>query len=179
MCLVAIAIIIILFILITIIEYNSIKRLQLKVQQSKSSIEIYLKERFDLIPNLVNIVKGYANYEKDLFTDIVKTRNQYEETKNLKLGEEVDNKLTQVLLRVENYPEIKANDQFLNLQENLARLENQIQAARRIYNADVTEYNTKLATIPTNIFAKIFSFKEEELLSYGNVSENINIDMNF
>ena len=95
---------------------------------------------------------------------------------NLKLGQSLDEKLNYTLVRFENYPNIKANTQFLNLQENLSRIENQIQAARRIYNADVTVYNTLICSFPTNVFSKIFSFKEEELLNFTEAHKNVNIE---
>ena len=158
----------ILFLLILcLVQYNILKTLQLKTLQSKSLMDVYYQQRFDLIPNLVNIVKGYQKYEENLFSDVVDLRNKYYETKEILLGETLDDKLNNVIATVENYPELKASEQFLNLQENLIKVENQIQAARRIYNIDVTNYNVKINTIPYNIFAKLFSFKSEQLFKFN------------
>ena len=161
-------IIFILFLLILcLVQYNILKTLQLKTLQSKSLMDVYYQQRFDLIPNLVNIVKGYQKYEENLFSDVVDLRNKYYETKEILLGETLDDKLNNVIATVENYPELKASEQFLNLQENLIKVENQIQAARRIYNIDVTNYNVKINTIPYNIFAKLFGFKSEQLFKFN------------
>lgn len=161
-------IIFILFLLILcLVQYNILKTLQLKTLQSKSLMDVYYQQRFDLIPNLVNIVKGYQKYEENLFSDVVDLRNKYYETKEILLGETLDDKLNNVIATIENYPELKASEQFLSLQENLIKVENQIQAARRIYNIDVTNYNVKINTIPYNIFAKLFSFKSEQLFKFN------------
>lgn len=161
-------IIFILFLLILcLVQYNILKTLQLKTLQSKSLMDVYYQQRFDLIPNLVNIVKGYQKYEENLFSDVVDLRNKYYETKEILLGETLDDKLNNVIATIENYPELKASEQFLSLQENLIKVENQIQAARRIYNIDVTNYNVKINTIPYNIFAKLFGFKSEQLFKFN------------
>lgn len=137
--------------------------MKLNVKQSESAIDVYLQQRFDLIPNLVNITKGYMNYEKEMFENIVKLRMQYNENKNIKLSQELNNKLNRVIEMAENYPELRASEQFIKLQKALSKKEGQLQAARRIYNNDVTKYNTKINSIPYNIIAALFGFKEENL----------------
>lgn len=137
--------------------------MKLNVKQSESAIDVYLQQRFDLIPNLVNITKGYMNYEKEMFENIVKLRMQYNENKNIKLSQELNNKLNRVIEMAENYPELRASEQFIKLQKALSKMEGQLQAARRIYNNDVTKYNTKINSIPYNIIAALFGFKEENL----------------
>lgn len=168
---------IILLIIIFLIQYNSITKLKMKVKQSKSGIDVYLQQRFDLIPNLVKVVKGYINYEEETLQKIIELRTQYNKTKDLKVSEILDNHLNNVIAIAENYPELKASDQFLNLQKNLIKMESQLQAARRIYNYDVTKYNTKISVIPYNIIAIIFGFKKEYLfqISEENVKNNIDI----
>lgn len=171
---------IILLILIILVfkQYNILTNLRLKVEQSKSGIDIYLQQRFDLIPALVNTVKGYMNYEKEMLENITKLRSQYYETKNIKVSEQLNSQLNKILLVAENYPELKSSEQFLNLQKNLSKMESQLQAARRLYNNDVTKYNTKLNIIPYNIIAMIFGFKEEDLFkTTENVNQNISIDI--
>lgn len=158
-----IIIVILLVMLVTFIQYNSIVKLKVKVQQSKSGIDVYLQQRFDLIPNLVNIVKEYMNYESKTFEDIAKLRVQYKETRGIEVSQELNNQMNKILLNVENYPELKSSEQFLNLQKALSKMESQLQAARRIYNIDVTNYNTKINTVPYNIYSKLFGFKEESL----------------
>ena len=137
--------------------------MKLNVKQSESAIDVYLQQGFDLIPNLVNITKGYMNYEKEMFENIVKLRMQYNENKNIKLSQELNNKLNRVIEMAENYPELRASEQFIKLQKALSKMEGQLQAARRIYNNDVTKYNTKINSIPYNIIAALFGFKEENL----------------
>lgn len=159
-----IAIIIVIIILILfLIQYNILTKLRIKVQQSKSVIDVYLQQRFDLIPNLVQVVKEYSSYEKETLQKIVELRIKYNETKNIEISETLNNNLNQLIATSESYPELKANEQFLILQKNLSKMENQLQAARRIYNNNVTKYNTKISVIPYNIIAKIFGFKEERL----------------
>ncbi len=157
-------ILLIIILLVLAIMYNSIIKLKRKVEQSKSGIDVYCQQRFDLIPNLVKTVKEYANYESKVLENITSLREQYFNTKDLTIGEELNNKVNKVLIAIdENYPDLKASEQFLNLQKNLVKTENQLQAARRIYNMDVTAYNTKISIVPFNIIAMIFKFKPAKL----------------
>lgn len=172
--------IIILFVLVILIfaQYNTLTKLKLKVKQSKSSIDVYLQQRFDLIPNLVNTVKGYMNYEKESLEKITKLRTQYNETKDIKVSEELNNQINKILVVAENYPNLKASEQFLELQKNLSKIESQLQAARRLYNNDVTKYNTKIHVIPYNIIAMLFGFDEESLFQIDeSASQNITVDL--
>lgn len=162
-----ISLLIILLILI-FIQYNKIIKLQLEVQQAKSTIDVYCQQRFDLIPNLVEVVKAYKKYEENIFKDITKLRTEYNKTKDINIGKSLDNKLNNVIAVLENYPELKSSEQFLNLQKNLQKVESQLQAARRIYNNAVTKYNSKIGVFPINIIAKIFGFKAEILFTLEN-----------
>lgn len=164
-------------ILIVLIQYNAITKLKMKVKQSKSGIDVYLQQRFDLIPNLVQAVKGYMNYERETLQEIIELRTQYNETKDLKVSETLNNQLNNIIAVAENYPELKASEQFLNLQKNLSKIESQLQAARRIYNNDVTKYNTKINVVPYNIIAIIFGFEEEYLFQISEESVKNNIDI--
>lgn len=159
---------IIIIIIIVLLQYNSLIKLKAKVKRSKSGIDIYYKQRFDLIPNLIATVKEYANYEKSTYENITKLRNIYVQTKDIKIGENLNNKINEIMLLTQNYPKLNANENFLNLQKNLEKMESQLQAARRIYNNDATKYNTKIKTIPFNIMAKIFNFREEPLFELSN-----------
>ena len=145
-------------------KYNKLIKLKNKVKQSESGIDVYLNQRFDLIPNLVECVKGYANHEKSVIENVTKMRSEYMKTnKSLKKAEELNNSMNGILAIAEGYPELKASEQFLNLQKNLSKIESQLQAARRIYNNDVTKYNTKIETVPTNLIAGMFGMKKAEL----------------
>lgn len=165
--------------LFIIIEYNSIKSLQRKVLQSRSSIDVYLNQRFDLIPNLVECVKGYAKHEKEVLELIVKERNMFKETKSLELANKINGEFNSLLALQESYPDLKASEQFLSLQASLEKMESQLQAARRLYNGDVTLYNTKITTFPGNIFAGMMGAKESTLFEIEEYKrENISVKDN-
>jgi len=145
-------------------SYNKLIKYKNKIKQSKSGIDIYLNQRFDLIPNLVECVKQYTKHEKSVLENITKMRTEYmNSNKKLKEAEELNSMLNGILVIAENYPELKSSEQFLNLQKTLTKIESQLQAARRIYNNDVTIYNTAIEAVPKNIIAKMFGFKELEL----------------
>ena len=175
-----IILVIIAILLITILMlYNSLIKLRNKVSQAKSTIDVYLNQRFDLIPNLVECVKAYSKHEQSIFTEIANLRALHMKTPdNLKDSETLNNKMNQLIAIAENYPELKANEQYLNLQNNLTKLESQLQAARRIYNNEVTNYNTKIDVVPSNLIAMLFGFKHAELFQIEEYKrENINIKL--
>jgi LemA protein len=167
-------------ILIVFGMYNSLIGMRNKVKQAESGIDVYLNQRFELIPNLVECVKGYSKHEKDVFENIVKLRTEYMNNKktNLKQAEELNNNINKIMAVAENYPELKASEQYLNLQKNLTKIESQLQAARRIYNNEVTKYNTKIETVPNNIIAKSFGFKAVDLFTIEEYKkENVEINL--
>ena len=175
-----ITIIVVIIVLAILSKYNSLVKIRNKVKQAESGIDVYLNQRFDLIPNLVECVKGYSKHEKDVLDGIVKLRTEYMNNKNadLKQAEKLNNNMNQIIAVAESYPELKASEQYLNLQKNLSKIESQLQAARRIYNNEVTKYNTKINTVPTNIIAKLFEFKEANLFTVEEYKkENIEIDL--
>ena len=143
--------------------YNSLITSRNRVDEAWSDIEVQLKRRYDLIPNLVNTVKGYAKHEEGVFTKVTDARAaaMSAPTPSEKLAAE--NQLSQTIRSLfavaENYPDLKANQNFLSLQSDLTDTEDKIQAARRFYNGNVRDYNTKLQTFPTNILANLFGFK--------------------
>ena len=169
--------IVVIVLFIIFLQYNSIVSLKMKVEQSKAGIDVYCQQRFDLIPNLVEIVKGYMKYEEKTLKEITKLRTEFTTTKSLKIGEELNNKINKIMVVAENYPELKASEQFLNLQKNLEKVESQLQAARRIYNTDVTNYNTKINMIPFNIVAKIFKFNTAALFEIEDEQNRKNINI--
>lgn len=159
-------IVVIAIIYILVIYNNFIKKLN-SVKHAKSSIEVYLTQRFDLIPNLVECVKAYTKYEEKVLVEITNLRVEFMNKKELSKGGMLDKQINEVILSLEAYPELKANDQFLNLQKNLTKMENQIQAARRIYNNEVEKYNNCIDIFPNNILANIFKFSKQEFFQMG------------
>ena len=164
---ISISILIILLVFI-LIQYNKLIILKRKVEQARSTIDVYCQFRFDLIPTLIKAVKSYKRYEEDIFKDVISLREEYNKTKNLHIGQKLDYKLNSILTTIESYPELNSSVHFLNLQKNLQKTESQLQAARRLYNNDATIYNTKISIFPINIIAKIFGFKSSPLFTLDN-----------
>ncbi len=148
-----------------IIVYNSLVNGRERVKQASSGIDVYLKQRFDLIPNIVETVKGYTKHEASVLEEITRLRSEYDnrEEGNMRQNQELNERYTNLLMLVEAYPELKADESYLNLQKLLTKIESQLQAARRIYNMEVTEYNTNRLKFPNNILANIFGFGEATL----------------
>lgn len=170
-------IVVIILLIIIIIEYNSLIKLKNNVKQARSGIDIFLNQRFDLIPNLVECVKGYSKHEKEIFENISKLRAEYAKSKDLQQAEKLNNGINEIIALAENYPDLKASEQYLNLQKNLFKIESELQAARRIYNSEVTNYNIAINVLPKNIIANLFGFKEEELFEIEeHKKENIKIN---
>lgn len=159
-----------------IVQYNSFTKKKLEVEQTRKAIDIYLKQRFDLIPNLVETVKGLKNHEQSVLENLTKLRTKAHEQNSMQEKANLNNEYNNILLTVEAYPELKSNEAFLNLQKQLSKMESQLQASRRIYNMEVTGYNTKREKFPTNIIAGVFGFEEEKLFEIG-VEERQNVDV--
>lgn len=170
---------IVLLVLIFFGQYNALVRLKMKVKQAKSSIDVYCQQRFDLIPNLIETVKGYMKHEKEVFDNITRLRIEYNNTKDIKVSQELNKKMNNIIAVAEDYPDLKSSEQFLNLQKNLEKIESQLQAARRIYNNDVTNYNTKISIVPYNVIAEMFNFERESLfeLEDENSKKNIKVEL--
>lgn len=147
--------------------YNKLIRSRNRVRNSFAQIDTQLQRRFDLIPNLVETVKGYAEHEMDLLESITASRSGYMQANTGAEKLEMDNQLTSTLKTLfavsENYPELKANTNFIRLQEELAETEEKVAYARQFYNDAVTLYNDSLQTFPNNIVGRMFGFNEEEL----------------
>lgn len=161
-------------------KYNKLIKLLNRVKKAKANIEIYSNKRFDLIPNLVECVKGYSKYEGTTLEDIVALRNNYRGNSHMNIGQvsEMNDKLNQYLAVVENYPDLKANTQYLDLQNELSKIEEELQRARHKYNDEVTEYNTVIESVPSNIVASIFAFKHAELFQIEeHKRENVKINL--
>ena len=157
-------ILLILFIIYFLIYNNFISTINY-VKNSWSGIDVQLKKRCDLVPNLISAVKGYMKHEKNILENITKARtsilNSNGDVKNSSKNNNVlSNGLKSIFAVAENYPDLKASNNFLDLQNKLSELEDQISASRRIYNSNVQILNTKIQSIPTNIIAKIHNFQE-------------------
>ena len=172
--------IIVIILIIVLIQYNILVKNKKRVEQELATIDVYLTQRIDLIPNLVECVKAYTKHESELFKNIAQMRTQYMNTKDLEEGEKLNAECNKLIAYIENYPDLKASEQYLLLQKKLSKIESQLQAARRLYNSAVTTYNTKISVVPINIIAKIFKFKEAKLfeIAESEVKENVNIELN-
>ncbi len=149
-----------------VLIYNGLVRLKNRVEEAWSDIDVQLKRRYDLIPNLVNTVKGYAQHESGVFEKVTEARTRAMSAGTAGDKAQAENMLSSTLKSLfavaEAYPELKANQNFLALQQELSDTENKIQAARRFYNGNVMELNTKIETVPTNIIANMFNFAKRE-----------------
>lgn len=161
--------IIVLLGLFAVTVYNSLVKLKNRVKNAWAQIEVQLKNRADLIPNLVETVKGYASHEKEVFENVTKARSQVMNARGVEETAEANanlsSALSRLLVTVEAYPELKANQNFLSLQSELKDAEEKIRYARQFYNDTTMRYNTEIALFPKNIFAGIFGFREESLFA--------------
>ena len=162
--------------------YNSLVKSKMKVNNSWSQIDVQLQRRFDLIPNLVETVKGYMNHEEQTFTKIAELRTAWANSNTVKEKAEIDTQLSNTLKTImavsENYPELKSNQNFSELQEELRGTENKISFSRQFYNDTATMYNTKLQVIPSNIIASMFGFKEVDLFEAESDEARKNVKVN-
>ena len=146
--------------------YNSLVTLRIRVDEAWSDISVQLKRRLDLIPNLIETVKGYAQHESGVFTAVTEARSRVMDANGVKETAEAENQfegaLKSLFAVAESYPDLKANENFAELQRELVDTEDKIQASRRFYNSVVTGLNTKIQTFPHNVVASIFSFKNRD-----------------
>lgn len=162
--------------------YNSLVKLNQRTDEAFSDIDVQLKRRYDLIPNLVETVKGYATHEKDLFEKVAEARAKAMGAEGIKAKGEAENALSGTLKTLfavsENYPELKANQNFLELQRELSDTENKIQSSRRFYNTNVRDLNIKTKVFPSSIAAGILGMKEREFFE-ANEGERENVNVKF
>jgi LemA protein len=150
-----------------ILTYNGLVRLNNRTKEAWSDIDVQLKRRYNLIPNLVETVKGYATHEKELFEKVAQARAKAMGAQDMKAKGEAENMLSNTLKSLfavsENYPELKASVNFLELQRELRDTEDKVQASRRFYNSNVRDLNIKIETFPTNLIASMIGFKKMDL----------------
>ena len=179
---IVIIVLIVLLLVFIIAVFNALIKLRNSVKDHWSQIDIQLKRRFDLIPNIVETVKAYAKHEEETLKEVVEARNLYEKSttheeainSDLKLNEYVP----KLIALAEAYPELKANENFVHLQKELSETEDKIAYARQFYSDSVLKYNNKLQTFPNNIIAKLFGFKAEEFFKANeNERENVKVEL--
>ena len=178
-----ILIIAVLLFLFIISLYNKLVTSRQKVKNAWSQIDVQLQRRFDLIPNLVETVKGYIGHEEGVLTKVTELRTSWANAKSVSEKAELDNELSGTLKTImavsENYPDLKANQNFSELQEELRSTENKISYSRQFYNDAVTMYNTRLETFPSNLVASVFNFKAETLFEAESAEARKNVKVDF
>lgn len=172
---------VVLIFLIFIGVYNSIVKKKNQISNAFSGIDSQLKKRYDLIPNIVESVKQYMVHEKELLTEITRLRvSAIQPNISLQEKTDIDRKMGEALknlnIAIENYPDIKSNENFIQLQKTLVTVEEQLSASRRFYNSAVTDYNNSIMTFPGNLIKSIFGFSQEKVLEISE-EERKNIDL--
>ncbi len=178
-----ILVIVVLIVIAIISMYNGLVSARIKVDNAWSQIDVQLQRRFDLIPNFVETVKGYAAHESETFEKIAQLRTSWANAGTVAEKAELDNQLSGALKTImavsEGYPELKANQNFSELSEELRNTENKISFSRQFYNDNVTMYNEKLQLFPSNIIANMFNFKPRELFAVENNEARKNVKVDF
>ncbi len=166
--------------LLLILLYNSLIRLRLRVENAWSQIDVQLKRRYDLIPNLINAVKGYMKHEKGVLEEVTKARTSLMSgsmSDKAKASNQITDALKTIFAVAENYPQLKANENFMQLQEELSGTESKIAYARQFYNDSVMDYNQGIQTFPRNIFAGMFNFTKKDFFeTQGKERENVKVE---
>lgn len=176
-------VLILIIVAVVVTYYNELVKLRHRANESWSDIDVSLKRRYDLIPNLVETVKAYAAHEQQTLERVIQARNMAMNASSTADKMKTENELSQTLKSIfalsENYPELKANENFKQLQSELVDTENKIQASRRFYNTNVRDLNIKIDTFPTNLIANMFSFKKMSLFEIENKEERENVKVKF
>ncbi len=177
------ALLLIILMIWIISTYNSFVRLKNNIEEAFSTMDVYLKKRYDLIPNLVETVKGYAKHEKETLEKVIAARNACAQAGNMedKLASEknLSSVLKQLAVVIEKYPELKADKNFTDLQNTLKQLENEIASSRKYFNGVTKTYNTKREVFPSNIIARWFKFDKKPLFEVDNAIERKNVKVEF
>lgn len=177
-----IVIVIVVICIVVVAMYNNLVSLRQRVQNAWSQIDVQLKRRFDLIPNLVETVKGYTKHESETLEAVIKARNTYVTAGTPEAQMKADGELTQAISKLfaltESYPDLKANTNFQHLQEELTQTESKIASARQFYNDTVMLYNNKVSMVPSNIIASLFKFNKEAFFE-ANETERQNVSVKF
>jgi len=179
---IVVIVIVVLLILWVVATYNGLVSLRNRVKDAWSQIDVQLKRRFDLIPNLVETVKGYTKHESETLENVIKARNTYMSATlpedQMKADGELTKAISKLFALAESYPDLKANTNFIDLQNQLQETENKIAMSRQFYNDIVMQYNNKVEMVPSNIVANIFKFKKETFFE-ANQEERENVQVKF
>ena len=183
MVLLIILTVIVVIAIVLIALYNGLVQARLRVDNAWSQIDVQLQRRFDLIPNFIETVKGYMTHEKETFEKITELRSSWSDNASVAEKASLDNQLSTTLKSImaisENYPDLKANQNFSELSEELRNTENKISFSRQFYNDTVTMYNTKLEVFPSNLIANMFNFKPRELFQTESSEARKNVKVDF
>ena len=177
-----ILLIIILIIIYAFALYNNFVKLNNKVKEAFSTMDVYLKKRWDLIPNIVETVKGYAKHEKDTLEEVIELRNstydKMSDDEKIKTNEQLSSSISKIMVLAEAYPDLKANENFKNLSKELSKVEDDIANSRKYYNGVVRIYNNNVEMFPSNIFAKLFGYKSKSMFeASANERENVKVEL--
>lgn len=183
MWIVIVLVIIVAIVIYIIGVYNSLVRLSNKVKEAFSTMDVYLKKRWDLIPNIVETVKGYAKHERETLDEVINLRNKsYDkmtDNDKIKTNEEISKAIANIMVLSESYPDLKANENFIDLSNQLTKIEEDIANSRKYYNAVVRDYNNKIEMFPSNIIARIFGYNSKEMFKVTSDTERENVKVKF
>ncbi len=174
--------IIVIIAIYTFTLYNSFVKLNNKVKEAFSTMDVYLKKRWDLIPNIVETVKGYAKHEKDTLKEVIELRNsaydKMSDDEKIKTNEQLSKGINKIMALAESYPDLKASENFKDLSNQLTKVEDDIANSRKYYNGTVRIYNNKVEMFPSNIIAKIFGYKSKNMFEVSEAErENVKVEL--
>lgn len=171
-----------LLVIYVLVTYNVFVKMKNRVDESFSTMDVYLKKRWDLIPNIVETVKGYAKHEKSTLSEVIKLRNgaydNMSSDEKIKANQQLSKGITKIMALAEQYPDLKANENFKDLSTQLTKIEDEIANSRKYYNGTVREFNDKVQMFPSNIVAKIFGYKAK-IMFEANEEERKNVKVSF
>ena len=180
---IVIVVVLVLLVLFFMSSYNKLVHLSNRVDEGFSTMDVYLKKRFDLIPNLVETVKGYAKHESETLIAVIEKRgSNYDsmtEEQKIESGAAISSVIPNIMALAESYPDLKANQNFMNLSNQLEAVEADIANSRKYYNGTVTRYNMSVQTIPTNIIAGMFHFEKKPMFEVESQAERQNVKVKF
>ena len=171
-----------LLVIYVLVTYNVFVKMKNRVDESFSTMDVYLKKRWDLIPNIVETVKGYAKHEKSTLSDVIKLRNgaydNMSSDEKIKANQQLSKGITKIMALAEQYPDLKANENFKDLSTQLTKIDDEIANSRKYYNGTVREFNDKVQMFPSNIVAKIFGYKAK-IMFEATEEERKNVKVSF
>lgn len=171
-----------LLVIYVLVTYNVFVKMKNRVDESFSTMDVYLKKRWDLIPNIVETVKGYAKHEKSTLSDVIKLRNgaydNMSSDEKIKANQQLSKGIAKIMTLAEQYPDLKANENFKDLSTQLTKIEDEIANSRKYYNGTVREFNDKVQMFPSNIVAKIFGYKAK-IMFEATEEERKNVKVSF